>query len=157
MKHCKSCKKEIDSDATKCPYCRAYQDWYRNPQILGMIVSLGFVVVMFHYAGIWGQRDFHDFRTEFSVKKVSEALVEGKPSMTFEITNNTNHRWSNLEYALVYTDKGGKVLNAESGISYGWSVEPRSSRHVSVPAPKVENAEKIDFAISRLRTGRWAF
>ncbi len=41
-KKCKSCKKEIDAKATKCPHCRADQrNWFRrHPILTGLLVLI---------------------------------------------------------------------------------------------------------------------
>lgn len=45
MKICKSCRKEIDEQATKCPYCQTDQrNWFRQHPV--MITILGFLFLM---------------------------------------------------------------------------------------------------------------
>ncbi len=44
MKQCKSCKKEIDANATKCPFCQTDQrSWFRRHPILTVIFGLIFL------------------------------------------------------------------------------------------------------------------
>lgn len=41
MKKCKSCQKEIDDKATKCPYCQTDQrSWFRRHPILTVLIAL---------------------------------------------------------------------------------------------------------------------
>lgn len=51
MKKCKSCQKEIDPKATKCPYCQTdLRSWFRRHPILtflGIIIALPMVIGAF--------------------------------------------------------------------------------------------------------------
>lgn len=54
MKKCKSCQKEIDAKATKCPFCQSDQgSWFRKHPILTVILIL-FVLGLIGSAGKGG-------------------------------------------------------------------------------------------------------
>ena len=157
MKPCKSCKKEIDDAAIKCPYCQAYQSWYRSPQLFGILFPLLMLPLMFYVMGVWGQAQFNDYRSAFTVKKISEAVVEGKPTITYQIENNTDRTWNRIDYTMLYKGKSGQILNADAGSSYYWSIEPKSSKYLTVDFKKVDDFDKLEFTITNLRTGRFSF
>ena len=47
MKKCKSCQKEIDNKATKCPFCQSDQrNWFRKHPILTVILGLMFIGIV---------------------------------------------------------------------------------------------------------------
>lgn len=154
MKHCKSCKKEIDSDATKCPYCQAYQVWYKNPQTYGVVFPLAFMILLFYMMGIFGSPDFEDYKEKIKTEKQSEAMVGNYYFVNFKITNETDLTWNQISYNLISYDKDDAVLVSESGHEFRWHLPANESVILSARSeddPKIVRRELIITSLKKDR------
>ncbi|MEY2479167.1 MAG: hypothetical protein QOI04_94 [Verrucomicrobiota bacterium] len=129
-KPCKSCKEQIDQAATKCPKCQAYQQWYRNPQMLSLVLLIPFMTFVFwNTSRIVSPAGFADYKD-----KVTVSVVDEKPSttgktdlVTIRIENRTNKTWKRPKFQIESLDGSDKVLSVEHVNEYNMVVAPNSS------------------------------
>ncbi len=131
MKKCKSCQKEIDNKATKCPFCQSDQrNWFRKHPILTVILGLMFI-------GIVGSSNSNKNSnttpsTSNTEQRSKEAQVEPeKPKewvTVVELKGNANKRSDTFELKggktrLTYDVKGNSVVTAIYVLKEGASLE----------------------------------
>ena len=109
MKNCKSCQKEIAERAKKCPYCQAFQTWFKNPQLLGMIFPLIFIPIIFSSTGLFSNNSYTKFSKDFSVSFINDSSDNKYDIHTYEISNSTKHRWKNISYQMKGYDDSEKI------------------------------------------------
>ncbi len=129
-KPCKSCKEEIDAAATKCPKCQAFQNWYRNPQVLPLLfVILFFAYMAWSISRVGKAATFADYRGKLSVSVVEEnPSTNGKTSLvTVRLENRTDKTWKSPKVQVESLDAEGKVLSVEHVHEYNVVVAPNSS------------------------------
>ncbi|MCM8533153.1 MAG: hypothetical protein NE330_18440 [Lentisphaeraceae bacterium] len=155
MKNCKSCQKEIDEKATKCPYCQGYQKWGKSPQILGLIFPLIFIPIIFTSTGLWNQKDYIDYKDSFQVETVSSSIDNNYKIHTYKISNSTAHKWKNITYQFIGTDKSGKVVIVKSDAAYSWAVMPNSSSMISIKVEKNPLVAQWKLKVLDMKSGRF--
>ena len=129
-KPCKSCKEQIDAAATKCPKCQAFQNWYRNPQVLPLLILIPFFAYMTWNISRFGKAaTFADYRDKLSVSVVEEnPSTNGKTSLvTVRLENRTDKTWKSPKVQVESLDADGKVLSVEHVHEYNVVVAPNSS------------------------------
>jgi len=155
MKNCKSCQKEIDDKATKCPYCQAFQNWFKNPQITGMIFPLIFIPYIFFSTGLFSRKSYTDFVDNFSASIVSESSENKKNIHTYQIQNSSKHKWSHICYQMTGYDNSNNIVIVESNNEYSWIIQPHSKSMLSVKTDKNEQIVKWEFKITDMRSDRF--
>ncbi|SRR6266568_6129470 len=97
MKKCKSCQKEIDNKAKKCPYCQSDQrGWFRKHPVL---TALGVIIVFFIVIGAAGSKGGSSSSSSGSnstassnqptkVAKVGDTVTDDN-NMSFVVNNMT--------------------------------------------------------------------
>ncbi|MCJ8318726.1 MAG: hypothetical protein MJK12_03780 [Colwellia sp.] len=156
MQTCKSCIKEIEVGATKCSYCQAYQLWYKNPQHYSLIFMLPFLVFMFWNTGLFYKKYFIDFENEFTYtqEKVIEIKGSNAKLITFNVKNNTNHKWNHISYEIV-SNHNGELLAATADSNYAWVIQPNSASLLTVKVPFIPNANEWHLKIKDLKSDRY--
>ena len=78
MKKCKSCQKEIDSKAKKCPYCQTDQrNWFvRHPILSVLLILIAFGLI----ASIGGNKNSNTATTSNNSQTENKAVPEVKPT-----------------------------------------------------------------------------
>ena len=155
MKNCKSCTKEIDDKATKCPYCQSYQIWHKSPQIYGLIFPLIFIPIIFYTSGLYGIPKFENYKDQISASLISERIVDEQKILNFNITNKSNVIWNDISYIAIGYDKNGGVVVSSSGNEFRWLLPSNGSAMLSVKVSKDEQISKWDFQISSLKKDRF--
>ncbi|MBI5240444.1 MAG: hypothetical protein HY926_08215 [Elusimicrobia bacterium] len=155
MNQCSSCKKEIDDGASKCPYCQAFQQWYRNPQVYGLLI----LIPVFGFLFLWQRslmntKNYIDYQDKFAVEKVSQVVNDDKKwdFLTYKIKNGTDLRWEHLEYQLIGLDEKGAIVYTCSNGEYGWSVQPKAEALITASCGRNKNIAKWDFKITEMTT-----
>lgn len=126
---CKSCKEQIDQTATKCPRCQAYQQWYRNPQMVSLIVLLPFFAFLIWNASRLGtSASFADYKDKLGVSVVDEKpSANGKTELiTVRLENRTNKTWKRPKFQIESLNPDDKVLSVEHVNEYNVVVAPNS-------------------------------
>ncbi|HEY2124969.1 MAG TPA: hypothetical protein VGG94_05850, partial [Chthoniobacterales bacterium] len=103
LKPCKSCKEEIDQAAIKCPKCQAYQQWYRNPQMVPLFLLLPFIAfVIWNMSRLTNPASFADYKDKLSVSVVAEkATANGRAELlTVRLENHTNKTWKHPKFQI---------------------------------------------------------
>jgi hypothetical protein len=154
MKNCKSCHKEIDQKATKCPYCQAFQTWFKNPQLLGFVFPLIFIPFIFGSTGLFSKKSYTDFSNEFSVSLVNESSDNEHDIHTYEISNNTKHKWKNISYQMKGFDDSEEIVVVDSNNNYTWIIQPNSKSMLSVRTTKNTPATHWKFEITDITSHR---
>jgi hypothetical protein len=156
MKNCKSCQKEIDEKATKCPYCQAFQNWLKSPQLIGVIFPLMFLLyVIVSIRDLHAKKSYADFTNDFSSTLISEASDNKNDIHTYEIQNLSKHKWSNISYQMKGYDQANQIVIVESENEYDWVVQPNSKSMLSIKTDKNEKIVKWDFQITDMRVERF--
>lgn len=79
-KQCKSCKKEIDAKATKCPYCQTDQrGWFRRHPILTVIIVL---ILLGIFGSSLGDKNKDIASSETNSNSPAPAKTEDKAVLT---------------------------------------------------------------------------
>ena len=155
MKNCKSCQKEIDDNATKCPYCQAFQKWIKSPQLLGLIFPLIFIPIVFTSSGLWNKKEYIDYKESFIIESVSESVDNNYNIYTYQITNNTSHKWESLTYQFIGKNESGKVVIVKSEEAYSWKVMPNSFSMLSIKAEKNALVSKWELKVLDMNSNRF--
>jgi hypothetical protein len=129
-KPCKSCQEQIDQAATKCPKCQAYQQWFRNPQMLPLFFLLPFFAfLIWNTSRLTNPANLADYKDKLIV-----SVVDEKPSanskaqlLTLRLENRTNKTWKRPKFQIESLDGNGKVLSVEHLNEYNLVVAPNSS------------------------------
>lgn len=155
MKNCKSCHKEIDERATKCPYCQGYQAWFKNPQLAGMIFPLIFIPFIFFSTGLFSNKSYTKFTDDFSVSLVNQSSDKKYDIYTYEISNSTKHKWKSVSYQMKGYNDSNQVVIVESDKEYDWNIQPHSKSMLSVKTDKNAPVTRWEFEITDMRSGRY--
>ncbi|MBU1620987.1 MAG: hypothetical protein KJ556_12015 [Gammaproteobacteria bacterium] len=156
MKTCKSCIKEIDNAASKCPYCQSFQIWYKNPQIFGFIFPLVFIPVMFYSMGIWFNKNYPGNEHLFEVKEIGISPGEhNRLALNYLIANKSDTKWHNISYEVSVFDAAGKLLFVKTGQDYSWLVQPNQSSYLTIELDNNLKAEKWKLKILDIKSGRF--
>lgn len=147
LKKCKSCQKEIDEKATKCPHCQSDQrNWFRKHPVLTVILAL---IVLGVVASSGSNKDTSNTSSTNEAKEaVKEAQNEperskewvtvtelkgnaNKRSDTFELTGNKARltyevSGNNSVIASIYVLKEGMSLEKDGGFPEVMISEPSS-------------------------------
>jgi hypothetical protein len=148
MQMCKSCLKEIETGATKCSYCQAYQIWYKNPQYYGFIFMLPFLIFIFWNTGLFNKKQFSDFESEFTFTQEKTIATNNSKTLliTYKIKNNTNYKWNNIRYEIV-SKSNGELLTSKAVSDYGCVIQPNSESFLKVKISFIHNANQWEFKI----------
>ena len=155
MKNCKSCKKEIDVGATKCPHCQAYQIWHKNPQIYSIAFSMVFMVPFFYITGIFWSPKYEDYKEKIVVQFQSESNVDGNHVVNYKITNKSDIAWNDISYNVISYDKNGVVIISESDHEYRWLLPSNESVILSAKVSKDEKIVRRELTITSLKKERF--
>jgi hypothetical protein len=155
MKKCKSCRKDIDPEATKCPYCQAYQNWIQSPQILSLICPLVFIPIIFMSTGLWNKKLYKDYKDFFSSEIVNKVDGDRRDVYTYRINNTSDIKWQDISFQLIAYDENDKVILVESKSEYAWVIMPKESNMISFEVKKNSLIKKWEFKIVDMRTGRF--
>jgi hypothetical protein len=129
-KPCKSCKEQIDQAATKCPKCQAYQQWYRNPQMLPLVFLFPFFAfLIWNTSRVINPASLADYKDKLSVSVVDEKpSATGKAGLlTVRLENRTNKTWKRPKFQIESLDGNDKILSVEHVNEYNLVVAPNSS------------------------------
>ena len=155
MKLCKSCRKEIDDSASKCPYCQSYQSWFKSPQVFGFVFPLIFIPIIFFMSGLWGGREYAGNESLFIVKEINHFTNQEGMIINYEIKNLSGNKWGNLTYQIsLYNDKND-LLFVETKSEYSWKLPANDSANLSVNVRDSKGAVKWILKITELKTGRF--
>jgi len=155
MKNCRSCKKEIDADASKCPYCQTFQVWYKNPQVHGLAVSLVFMLPFFYMTGIFGYPKYEDYKDKIKYEIQSESHVQGKYVVNYKIINESDVVWNDISYSVISYDKDGAVVISEPNYEYRWLLPANGSVILSAKVSKDEKIARRELIITSLKRDRF--
>jgi len=154
MQKCTSCKKEIEIEATKCPYCQGYQRWYKNPQYFSFLFILPFFFFVFCSSHLFDDTNFEKYEKDFSIKE-QNVIVINKTKVrliTYRIKNDTKYKWRHVDYAVVSSNKEG-VIAVDTGSDYSWVVQPNSDSLLTVAVKIIPGATSWSFKIKDLKSG----
>ena len=155
MKPCKSCHKEIDDLASKCPYCQAFQVWYRNPQVYGMLFPLVLIPVIFFSTGMWGKKEFADYSKLFDVNQISCSVDGDKIAIVYSIENKSEVKWNRLSYEVIGYDDKNMVNFTKTNSEFSWVIEPHGVSHLTVELENRNAVKRWALKISELNAGRF--
>lgn len=155
MKKCKSCKKEIDDSATKCPFCQSFQKWYKGPQIMILIFPLLMLPSLFSISRLTNDEKYLNYKKDILVTQVNIASDTESDIHTYNIKNNTEHKWHDISYQFIGTDEEGKVVVVQSDSKYRWKVQANSASMISIKTPKDTPAEKWSLKIVDMKFDKY--
>lgn len=157
MKQCKSCRKDIDDLATKCPHCQAYQNWFRNPQYIGFIFVIPFIGFMLWQTSSFKSKSFDEYRSQFAVEEVRVVISDdGKYDViTYTVQNNTDFTWKRISYEVRGYDSSDTIVIANSGLDYSWSVKPNSKAYLSVRVTRHASIARWEMHLVNMETSRY--
>jgi len=156
MQTCKSCRKEIENGATKCSYCQAHQNWYKNPQIYSVVFMLPLFIFMYWNMGLFNNKDFSDFESEFTLteEKVIDTNGSKAKLITYKVKNNTEYKWNRISYEVV-SSHNGELLASMVDSNYAWVIQPNSESLLTVEVAFVPKANKWQLIIKDLKSDRF--
>ena len=152
MKNCKRCKKEIEQLASKCPFCQAFQTWYKNPQFLNLIPMLVVFYFIFGSTGLFNKKEYIKYKTQFTFEQVGTSSEKGKDIHTFNIKNNSKYKWESISYQYIGSSNDGNIMKVISEQEYSWVVQPDDSSMLSIEIDKDNDVEKWEFKIVDMRS-----
>ena len=129
-KPCKACKEQIDAAATKCPKCQAFQQWYRNPQLVSLVFLLPLFALLFSNGWrVTSGATFADYKDKLAVSVVDEnASTNPRTSLvTVRLENRSDKTWKRPKFQVESLDADGKVVSVEHLNEYNVVVGPNSS------------------------------
>jgi len=156
FKYCNACCKEIDSAATKCPYCRTYQIWYKNPQAWSSLFFIPFLIFMWWSTGLFkGKLEFTDYKNDFAITEVNNVLDNRNRTrvLTYRIKNNTDYKWRNINYELT-SKKDDDVISIKTDEEYRWLIQPHDESMITVRIKRMSSASSWQFTIKDLDEDR---
>lgn len=153
MHVCKSCKKEIEAEATKCPYCQGYQVWYKNPQHLSYIFVLPVFVFIFWNAGRFGDKHFEAYQDEFSAVEENTVVLPKTQArlITYRVKNNTDYKWDRISYEVIASDNG-ELIAVSTGVEYAWVIQPKSESLLTVKVQAIPDATAWELKIKNINS-----
>ncbi|MCK7596943.1 hypothetical protein M0G74_06615 [Microbulbifer sp. CAU 1566] len=102
-------------------------------------------------------KNFLDYQQKFLSRQISVVQFEGRSGphlkVTFEVTNNSDYKWGQLNYELIGRSDG-KIIVAEPGATYAWVIQPHSSSHVNANIPVIDGVSEWELVIKDMKTGR---
>lgn len=140
-KNCKACKKEIDSSATKCPYCQSDQrSWRSRHKILTVIIGIIGILLVISVvtASKGGDKTSTDNKTSQTQStwntKELDALKNGNIPIAVNLLNDASNadikgKAENLDPATVFKtpwDHYGKILKFQGETSFVQDYPPDS-------------------------------
>ena len=156
MQICKSCRKEIEIDATKCSYCQAYQSWYKNPQIYSFVIMLPFIIFMFWNTGLINKKSFSEIESDFTFTEIKVVDTNGSKTklITYKVKNDTKYKWNHISYEVV-SSHNGEILASITDSNYDWVIQPNSESLLTVKVAFIPNVNQWQFKIKDLRSDRY--
>ena len=156
MKSCKSCFKEIESAASKCPHCQTYQVWYKNPQLFGLIFPFVLIPVMFYSMGLWFNKEYAGNENSFVIKEISATQGEyNKLALNYLIENKSNIKWHSISYQITALDSDNKLIISKTGQDYSWIIQPNQSTYLTIEVDNSYNANKWVLKILDIKSGKF--
>ena len=157
MKNCKSCKKEIDEAASKCPFCQSYQIWYKSPQIYSFLFIIPIMGFSFWNIKSLDSKSYTQFKDKISFEIVSNRIVDKNIEFIYKVKNLTEYKWDSIKYQMVGYDSAGKIISTKNGGVYEWVIQANSESLISVDVPNddSQNIKTWKFEIIDLRTSRY--
>lgn len=131
MKKCRSCQKEIDSKATKCPNCRTDQrNWFRRHPILTGILVL-FVLGIFGSAsgGSKSATDMQSNNTVETTQQEQEAVTVDAATLVGEFDKNKLAANDKYKGKLVQTTGIIKNISNDVTGNYFLSLNPTNEQY----------------------------
>lgn len=155
LKSCKSCFKEIDGRATKCPYCQAFQQKWRNPQVLAGLISLFFIPMAFlplYFSGFLTKPKFDDYRKNVILTERAY-FHDGADKTRFilELDNRTDKKWEDANVQILFKDANGSVIGVTNENVYNFKApaKTKSLCEVNAHQPKAATAHEISLVSMR--------
>lgn len=137
-KQCKSCNKEIDIKAKKCPYCYSYQKWYYNISNYSSVIFLIFFIVFMYFNPIFNDVKFKKHTNEVNVKIRDIKHLVGKDKkylgINLVIKNDSKYDWENAVFELTYYDGNGKINFTENVSEYRFYLAGKETKNYSILA-----------------------
>ncbi len=157
MTACKSCKTNIDDLATKCPYCQAYQQWFRNPQYFSLVFFIPLIALMIWRPIGFESESFDEFRDQILVEEVRTVPSDDGTYdiITYNITNTTAFTWKRVVYELNGYDDKDTVVVSKMRSEYSWMVPPSSQAYLSANAARHGSIKKWRIRIVSMETSRF--
>ena len=155
MKKCKSCRKDIDPEATKCPYCQAHQNWIRSPQVLSLIFPVVFIPIIFMTTGLWNKKSYKDYEHLFSSEIVNKVDGDRRDIYTYRVNNNSDIKWKDISFQVIGYDENNQVILVDSQSEYSLDYYAQESNMISVELEKNRLIKRWEFKIIDMRTGRF--
>jgi len=157
MKQCKSCRKEIDDFATKCPYCQGYQQWFRNPQYFGFVFVIPFLGIMIWKMNALESESFEKYRNKIAVEEVRIVQSDDgkKDILTFNVKNDTDLTWKAIMFEVNGYDDHDNLVLANSESEYAWLVQPRSQSYLSATVLRNAQVKKWKMRIVDMKTSKF--
>ncbi len=157
MKKCKSCKKEIDDLATKCPFCQGYQQWFRNPQYFGFLFFIPLLGFMLWQTNSFKSKSFEEYRNRVAVEEVRIVQSDDgkKDILTYNVKNDTDLTWKSIVFEINGYDDHGNLVLTNSESEYAWIVQPRSQSYLSATVVRNANVKKWKMRIVNMETSRY--
>ena len=156
MNTCKACKKVIEPGATKCSFCQAHQKWYNNPQVYSLVFMLPLMFLIIWNTNLLNEKNFSDFESEFSFTEEKVIDIKGSKAklITYNVKNNTKHKWNRISYEVV-SSQNGELLASMSDSNYDWVIQPNSESLLTVKVALVPNANEWQLKIKDLKSNRY--
>lgn len=134
MKKCKSCQKEIDEKAKKCPHCQSDQrNWFGRHKILTGIII---VIIVFGIIGtVGGNKDTNSATSSTTGTQPTQEVVKSAPIVVDATTLVGEYDKNKLAAQDKYTGKvvqtTGFIKNISNDISgkYYLSLDPTNDQY----------------------------
>jgi hypothetical protein len=132
-KTCKTCYKEIDSRAKKCPYCQHWQSKssmiVRHPAFAVFLI-MGFLLVfgvIFESLFVFDKgEDFATYSNQITISKTELKFGETSRGPTVvvmgEIKNNSDLSWEDVQLEVRFYDNNEKLSDTDQENKYSFVV-----------------------------------
>ena len=110
---------------------------------------------IFYSSGLWGGKNFADFKDKFEISEISKSFNGENSVITFAIKNNTKYKWNNISYRIIYRDSNNQIVKVDNDSTYSWIVDANSNGYISHEIKNIVGSAKLYFEIVDLKTSRF--
>jgi len=143
MKTCKYCKESISADASKCPKCQSYQNFWGHPLFwIVLMITFLFLPPYFFSSSFNDRADYAEYADKITLTVLSmDTLHYGKDkehkslNIIIELENNSKEEWQQADYEIEYHSKDGKLVNVERQSAFSFKLRPHSTAKTSIKTP----------------------
>ena len=163
LKTCKTCCKEINSSAKKCPYCQHWQNkislvvFHPVMAILSIVILYG-ILVFFSQAMFSEGEDFTEYRDQIEIVKTELKFGEnrygGSVAVVGTMINSSNVPWEDVYLEVQFYDSEKKLIDTTQDDKYAFIIPANDSSTFKVSITREFPEEQYDSCKVRIISAR---